>query len=146
MADPDPLDLLTCPFNMSHQVARYRMPKHIQKCGKQNRTTKKVTCPFDSTHILDEAELDHHVSHCKARHKMDYHTFCADKDTRPVVPVQPPPEVHCEENWENETTTSYVPDPSRMAPSIILKVHGATPSERRKARMEGIQVYRPPTE
>ncbi|CAK1592057.1 unnamed protein product [Parnassius mnemosyne] len=75
---------------------------------------------------------------------LDNQLYITDDDYRPTVEiVSPPTVVTSEENWEDDNTTSYKPDLSKKGPHIITKIKGATPSERRKARMEGIKNYRP---
>ncbi|XP_052748065.1 gametocyte-specific factor 1-like [Galleria mellonella] len=145
MADPQPNQMMSCPYNMAHQVEHYRMHIHLQKCRKQYPGCKKVTCPFDATHIVNDVELDYHVSCCRKRYMLDSQIYVVDDDYRPTVEVQPPPAIiPSEENWDDEATTSYKPDLSKKGAHIITKIKGATPSERRRARMEGIKNYKPP--
>ena len=58
MDNPGPHDMVSCPYNKSHQIEHYRMHIHLQKCRKQHLNCKKVTCPFDATHIVNDMELD----------------------------------------------------------------------------------------
>ncbi|CAG5001266.1 unnamed protein product [Parnassius apollo] len=145
MADPSPNTMMTCPYNPAHQVEHYRMHIHLQKCRKQHPNCNKINCPFDTTHVVNDVEIDYHVSVCPKRHMLDNQLYITDDDYKPTVEiVSPPPVVISEENWEDENATSYKPDPSKKGPHVITKIKGATPSERRKARMEGIKNYRPP--
>ncbi|KAI8431802.1 hypothetical protein MSG28_016218 [Choristoneura fumiferana] len=139
--NPTPHQMMTCPYNMAHQVEHYRMHIHLQKCRKQHPNCAKTTCPFDATHVVNDAELDYHVCMCPKRSMFDNQQYIVEDE---VVPreLPPAPVVASEENWEDGPTTSYVPDPSKKS-HIITKVKGATPSERRKARMEGIKNYKP---
>ncbi|CAB3246524.1 unnamed protein product [Arctia plantaginis] len=119
---------------------------HLQKCRKQHPNAKKATCPFDATHIVNDVEIDFHVTVCPKRHMLDSQMFVLDDDYRPQVAVHssaPTSVDPNEESWDNENTQSYKPDPAKKGAHIIMKVKGATPSERRKARMEGVKNYRP---
>lgn len=51
-------DILTCPYNSSHQILRCRFQVHLVRCRKSHPDAKKVVCPFNVTHRLNEQELD----------------------------------------------------------------------------------------
>ncbi|XP_028177197.1 gametocyte-specific factor 1 homolog [Ostrinia nubilalis] len=146
MAAPSPNQMITCPYNKAHQVEHYRMHIHLQKCRKQHPNCNKVICPFDSTHVVNDVELDFHISSCPKRILLDAQLYVTDDDAKPAVEVQTslPSTSAEEENWDDEVTTGYKPDPSKKGAHIITKIKGATPSERRKARMEGVKNYKPP--
>ncbi|XP_063392139.1 gametocyte-specific factor 1-like isoform X1 [Cydia fagiglandana] len=139
--NPKPHDMMTCPYNKAHQVEHYRMHIHLQKCRKQYPNCSKTTCPFNATHVINDAELDYHVSSCPDRFLFDTQKYIVE-DEVPQRELPPIPVVECEENWETEQAASYVPDTTAKS-HIISKVKGATPSERRRARLEGVRNYRP---
>ncbi|XP_013196396.1 gametocyte-specific factor 1 [Amyelois transitella] len=144
MAEPNPHKLITCPYEMSHQVEHYRMHIHLQKCRKQHRDCNKVSCPFDSTHVVNEVELDFHVTVCPKRLMFDREVYIMDDYYQPAAAAPAAPTVvPCEENWDEEATTSYDPNQAKKGSHVITKIKGATPSERRKARMEGVKNFRP---
>ncbi|XP_075989753.1 uncharacterized protein LOC142985449 [Anticarsia gemmatalis] len=146
MAEINPHSMISCPYNMAHQVEHYRMHIHLQKCRKQHPKCGKLTCPFDVTHVVNDVELDYHVSVCPKRHMLDSQMYVMDDDYRPVVNVHSTDTVAPDEpSWDDdEAVESYKPDLSKKGAHIIRKISGATPSERRKARMEGVKTYRPP--
>uniref|UniRef100_A0A2H1V7Z0 SFRICE_006623 n=1 Tax=Spodoptera frugiperda TaxID=7108 RepID=A0A2H1V7Z0_SPOFR len=140
--DPQPHDLVTCPYNPAHQVEQYRMHLHLNKCSRQNVKSGKTTCPFDVTHVVDEVELDYHVAICPKRGMLDTQVYVTDNDHRPVVPVVQLPAPESSDDWENDAQTSFVPDPSKK-PHVIQKIKGATASERKKARAQFTTQYKP---
>lgn len=58
MSEPKPRQMMTCPYNMAHQVEQYRMHIHLQKCRKQYPNEAVSICPFDATHIIRDVEMD----------------------------------------------------------------------------------------
>ncbi|XP_013178854.1 PREDICTED: gametocyte-specific factor 1-like [Papilio xuthus] len=145
MADPSPYTMMTCPYNPAHQVEKYKLQTHLQKCAKQYFKGKKVNCPFDATHVVNEPELDHHITVCPKRFMLDTQLYVTDDDYRPTVGLAAPaPVVPTEENWDDDCCVSYNPELHKKPPHVITKPKGAVPSERRKKRMEGVKNYQPP--
>ncbi|XP_011198861.1 gametocyte-specific factor 1 homolog [Bactrocera dorsalis] len=64
-------DILTCPYNLSHQILRCRFQVHLVRCRKSHPDAKKVVCPFNVTHRVNEQELDWHVSTCSNRQSFE---------------------------------------------------------------------------
>ncbi|KAJ2941914.1 hypothetical protein O0L34_g10728 [Tuta absoluta] len=143
MAEPDPHQMMTCPYNAAHQVEHYRMHIHLQKCRKQHPNCNKVICPIDATHVINDVELEYHIRFtCSKRVLFESQKYVFQDESRPIVAI-PPPAVHTEENWDDDNVTSYKPDPAKKGNHVLLKAKGKTPSERRKVRMEGVRTYRP---
>ncbi|CAH1642786.1 unnamed protein product [Spodoptera littoralis] len=140
--EPQPHDLISCPYNKAHQVEHYKMHVHLQKCRKQYPGSGLVSCPFNATHVVNEVELNYHISSCPDRGMLDTQVYVTDDDHRPVVPVVLQPAPDSSADWEDDPQTSFVPDPSRKA-HVIQKIRGATPSERRRARCQNTTQYRP---
>ncbi|CAH0698286.1 unnamed protein product [Spodoptera exigua] len=140
--EPQPHDMISCPYNKAHQVEHYRMHIHLQKCRKQYPNSGKINCPFDATHIVNEVEINYHISVCPKRDMLDTQMYAMDDDHRPVVPIVQQPAPESSDDWENDAHTSFKPDPARKA-HVIQKIRGGTPSERKKARSENPTGYRP---
>ncbi|KAI5636808.1 u11-48K-like CHHC zinc finger domain-containing protein [Phthorimaea operculella] len=145
MAEPDPHQMMTCPYNPAHQVEHYRMHIHLQKCRKQHQNCNKLICPIDATHVVNDVELDYHMKYtCSKRVLFESQMYVTDAGDVKPIEVIPPPPVTSEENWDDENVTSYKPDPAKKGSHVLLKAKGLTPSERRKVRMEGVRTYRAP--
>ncbi|XP_004922196.1 gametocyte-specific factor 1-like [Bombyx mandarina] len=143
IANPKPNQMITCPYEKAHIVEHYRMHIHLQKCRKQHPACNKVQCPFDATHVVNDVELDFHVTVCPKRHMLDTQLYITDDEYRPTVEVHATPVLPSDENWDDETSTSYIPDPSKKGAHIITKAKGLTRSERQSLRKELIKTYRP---
>lgn len=62
-------DILTCPYDPSHQIMRCRFQVHLVRCRKSFPNAEMVVCPFDVTHRINEKELD--VS-CTLLHMIEF--------------------------------------------------------------------------
>jgi len=50
--------MVTCPYNPSHRIRKYKFMNHVAKCKKTaSKTENKVECPLDRTHIVDRDYL-----------------------------------------------------------------------------------------
>ncbi|XP_072349737.1 uncharacterized protein [Scyliorhinus torazame] len=63
----DSEQLLTCPYNESHQIRRSRFPYHLVKCRKNHpKVANDIrVCPFNARHQIRKAEYKHHLLHCE---------------------------------------------------------------------------------
>ncbi|XP_043640587.1 protein D7 [Drosophila teissieri] len=55
-------ELGTCPYDKSHRIMIFRMPKHIVKCAKNYRGPPLQICKYNATHrVLD---MEEHLKEC----------------------------------------------------------------------------------
>lgn len=50
-------NLLTCPYNVAHQILPHRFATHLTKCARQYPEIKLEICPFNSNHRIVPAEM-----------------------------------------------------------------------------------------
>src|SRR5579885_1547913 len=63
-------EILTCPYNRLHKVAKRRFQIHVNKCAKTYNYSL-VTCPYNNSHRVRREDLNEHIIGCP--------------DNRPVV-------------------------------------------------------------
>lgn len=51
------IDLLQCPYNVSHIILRQRFQVHLVRCRRSHPNAEVVTCPFNITHRINKLEL-----------------------------------------------------------------------------------------
>ncbi|RWS24185.1 tRNA:m(4)X modification enzyme TRM13-like protein [Leptotrombidium deliense] len=56
-------DLVTCPYNPAHKIARRRLQAHLIKCEK-NSNVHLMECPFNSSHRMEMHEYQKHIDNC----------------------------------------------------------------------------------
>lgn len=50
--------LVTCPYNPSHRIRKYKFSSHLSKCRKTaSKVEEKTECPLDNSHIVDRNRL-----------------------------------------------------------------------------------------
>ncbi|XP_033173688.1 gametocyte-specific factor 1 [Drosophila mauritiana] len=51
-----------CPYDKSHRILLFRMPKHIIKCEKNYRGPPLQTCKYNATHRV--LNMEKHLKEC----------------------------------------------------------------------------------
>ncbi|XP_015514394.1 gametocyte-specific factor 1 homolog [Neodiprion lecontei] len=139
---PDPESLLTCPYNASHRLARKRMQFHLTKCRKAYPLSKKQTCPFNATHLVNEQEFLFHLETCSNRGIVDNFTYITQDENHAIQSLPEPDLPDSEENWDNDNCGTYDAAVNVAEAPIIHTLIGATPSERKKFRVQERQRFR----
>ncbi|XP_039959018.1 gametocyte-specific factor 1 homolog [Bactrocera tryoni] len=141
------VDILTCPYNLSHQILRCRFQVHLVRCRKSHPDAKKVVCPFNVTHRVNEQELDWHVSTCSNRQSFevfksnDSHasgssmsTTFNDNGTEANSTWQTANtsfELETSQNWDDlPSVPSYDPKAYAEKANVLRQPVGMKPSER----------------
>lgn len=57
-------DLLVCPYNEAHKVAKRQYQIHIARCAKIHAKQQLVECPFNVGHRVRKADLTAHLAAC----------------------------------------------------------------------------------
>lgn len=61
------MELLACPYNVSHQIRPERMQYHLLKCKAQNPETTLEICPFNAIHHIRKSDQVEHLQNCPDR-------------------------------------------------------------------------------
>ncbi|XP_054730112.1 gametocyte-specific factor 1 homolog [Anastrepha obliqua] len=69
------IDIITCPYNVTHQILRCRFQVHLVRCRRSYPDAEVVVCPFDVTHRVNKQELNWHVSTCPSRQSFELFKF-----------------------------------------------------------------------
>ncbi|KAL5275851.1 GTSF1 family protein [Megaselia abdita] len=129
------IELLSCPYNKSHQIQRNRMQTHLIKCRKSYPEISKVACPFNVTHLIKEPELSYHVSICADRASFEKFKIQDDLDRTDETRVITY-ELTSDQNWDSVCVEKTY-NPRKYMDSANLIRHapaGAKPSERKEFR------------
>lgn len=138
----NPTDMITCPYNMSHRIQRYKMQFHLEKCRKGYPNAAKKICPFDATHHVNELELDYHVMTCPKRECFDLAKYQVGDADYALPPQMPAPQYNTTtENWDEEEHCSYDPSEHCANNKVLKKIKDATPSERKAFRLQQRKQY-----
>lgn len=60
-------DLITCPYNASHQIRPQRIQYHLVKCRKSHPHVELEICSFNASHHVPKSELNEHLLKCPER-------------------------------------------------------------------------------
>lgn len=142
-------DILTCPYDPSHQIMRCRFQVHLVRCRKSFPNAEMVVCPFDVTHRINEKELDWHVSTCPNRQSFEvfksndvqasgsFSTTCTsfnDDGTQTNSTFQTANtsfELETSQNWDDlPSVPSYDPKAYAEKANVLRLPVGMRPSER----------------
>lgn len=52
-----PNEMVLCPYNPAHRIAKNRLNTHLIKCRRSNPDAKLVACEFNVNHRVPEPEL-----------------------------------------------------------------------------------------
>lgn len=106
--------LLTCPYEETHRIEKYRMARHLTKCEESHPNIKLEECPFNTLHRIKPLEFQHHLSVCEDR--ISSVSILYQKEfSRPVesITVEEVNSINLPltENWDTETESvaSYNP-------------------------------------
>lgn len=45
--------IVSCPYNPSHRISKFKLMSHIAKCKKTSKVVDKAECPLDRSHIVN---------------------------------------------------------------------------------------------
>ncbi|KAL5281749.1 GTSF1.2 family protein [Megaselia abdita] len=142
-SEPDNI-LVTCPYEPSHRIFKYRIQSHLVKCAKNHPNVKKVKCPFDVTHVLNPKDLEEHVEECPNRASLKMF-LCKEENysnsNTSTISNNNSALTHSfesTEDWDSYNCPTYNPnriiDPNLVRGSSTIS--GLTPTEKDKIRME----------
>ncbi|CAH0393273.1 unnamed protein product [Bemisia tabaci] len=117
--------LLTCPYNRSHRILRFRMPLHLVKCGRQyekeNPHHDMKNCIYNFNHVVPEKKLNYHMAEkCEDRIKGDRVNYQNHEDASQIR-VSDIPDIECDEYW-NLPTYQMETNPEPAANSFFIPV------------------------
>lgn len=49
--------IVSCPYNPTHRIRKFKLMSHISKCKKTSNAVNKIECPLDKSHIVDRDHL-----------------------------------------------------------------------------------------
>ena len=70
--DSDGSQLLTCPYNPSHKIAKDRIQTHLVKCRRNHPEADLVVCPYNASHHVPRPEEQFHVTSCSDAYRRSF--------------------------------------------------------------------------
>lgn len=61
------MELITCPYNVSHQIRPERIQYHLVKCKARHPEITLLVCPFNAIHHIRQADQVEHLQNCPDR-------------------------------------------------------------------------------
>lgn len=134
---------ITCAYDNSHRIKKYRMFRHLIKCEKQHPHIKLNKCPFNSLHRIKPLEMEHHLLVCESRANAAS-LYCESEPARvlDIITVQEindmQKDIPLTENWaiEPEVVKSYDPMEHIQEKNIFRSIMLASKSEKRKFKQQ----------
>lgn len=69
------MDLITCPYNVSHQIRPERIQYHLMKCKAQHPEISLLVCPFNAIHHIRQSDQVEHLQNCPDRGIVEMQKF-----------------------------------------------------------------------
>ncbi len=60
-------NVVSCPYDKSHQVLRHKLSQHLVRCARQHPDARMSVCPFNSAHHVPDTKFGYHKRHCPDR-------------------------------------------------------------------------------
>ncbi|XP_050699064.1 protein D7-like [Eriocheir sinensis] len=139
-------NLLTCPYNSSHQIIPHRMAMHLIKCKKNYPNMDMKECIFNAVHVVPASEFQAHLLSCEDKQLVEREIFSRPqvKKGGPLVKPEAVPvenvSITCED-WESERVeSSYSPEASIINKEFTRPPpSGLSKSARKQWRMNEIE-------
>lgn len=93
-------NLLTCPYNASHQILPHRFMTHLTKCAKSYPEIILQKCIFNATHLLPPEEIKQHQASCPDRISFEKAMNPIDNGYQFDAPERP--QINDDDDWEEE--------------------------------------------
>uniref|UniRef100_A0A336LTP1 CSON004393 protein n=1 Tax=Culicoides sonorensis TaxID=179676 RepID=A0A336LTP1_CULSO len=134
-------NVISCPYNKSHQILPHRMQTHLTKCAKNYPEIKLEKCPFNITHRFSQADMEEHKKTCPDRANFDNYVLMVDTDGKMAEKLEkeknfPKPFTpsHNSESWDDIESATYDPKKAALTKPVLRLNNGMTPSQRRAFR------------
>jgi len=130
--------IITCPYNIAHQITEGRLQRHLVKCRRNHPDAEVVICKFNSSHHIPLREEQQHLQTCQDRKFVEMIKYGLRLEDKKQVPFKPATRVQDdeEEDWEKEANikTSYDPRKKASQLPVLRKLEGATKCQRKEFR------------